>query len=55
VWDLRRALERVAELVEKTRNETFIERLDNSKLVNCTTAIFSLSGATLDSEWNHIQ
>jgi formate dehydrogenase major subunit len=55
VWDLNRAMDRVAELVEKTRDETFIERLANGKLVNATTAIFSLGGATLDIEWNHIQ
>ena len=28
---------------------------DNGKLANCTTSIFSLGGATLDNEWNHIQ
>jgi formate dehydrogenase major subunit len=55
VWDLDRAMDRVAELVEKTRDETFIEKLQNGKQVNCTTAIFSLGGATLDIEWNHIQ
>ncbi len=55
VWDLERAMNRVAELVKKTRDETFIERLDNGKLVNMTPAIFSLGGATLDNEWNHIQ
>ena len=55
VWDLDRAMDRVAELVKKTRDETFIERLSNGKLVNATTAIFSLGGATLDIEWNHLQ
>ena len=30
-------------------------RLENGKVVNATTAIFSLGGATLDNEWNHIQ
>jgi formate dehydrogenase major subunit len=55
VWDLGRAMDRVAELVKKTRDETFIERLPSGKLVNATTAIFSLGGATLDIEWNHIQ
>jgi len=55
VWDLERAVARVAELVKATRDETFIERLDNGKRVNVTTAIFSLGGATLDNEWNHIQ
>jgi formate dehydrogenase major subunit len=54
VWDLNRAMDRVAELVKKTRDETFIERLSNGKLVNATTSIFSLGGATLDIEFNHI-
>ena len=55
VWDLERAMARVAELVKKTRDETFLERLPDGRLVNMTTAIFSLGGATLDCEWNHIQ
>jgi len=54
VWDLDRAMQRVAELVKKTRDETFIERLGNGKLVNMTPAIFSLGGATLEIEFNHI-
>lgn len=54
VWDLDQAMDRVAELVKKTRDETFIEKLANGKMVNCTTSIFSLGGATLDNEWNHI-
>ena len=54
VWDLNRAMDRVAELVKGTRDAHFIERLQNGKLVNATTAIFSLGGATLDIEWNHI-
>src|SRR5687767_15503152 len=40
VWDLNRAMDRVAELVKKTRDETFIETLQNGKAVNATTAIF---------------
>jgi formate dehydrogenase major subunit len=55
VWDLERAVSRVAELVKKTRDETFMERLEDGTRVNCTTAIFSLGGATLDNEWNHVQ
>jgi formate dehydrogenase major subunit len=55
VWDLDRAMQRVAELVKKTRDETFIERMPDDRLVNMTPAIFSLGGATLDNEWNHIQ
>ncbi len=48
------ALDRVAELVGTTRDETFIERLPNGKLVNMTPAIFALGGATLDNEFNHV-
>ena len=55
VWDRERAMDRVAELVKKTRDETFVERLPNGTLVNSTTALFSLGGATLDNEWNHAQ
>jgi formate dehydrogenase major subunit len=54
-WDLNRAMQRVAELIKKTRDETFIERLQNGTVVNATTAVFSLGGATLDIEWNHLQ
>ena len=54
VWDLNRAMDRVAELMKKTRDETFIETLQNGKVVNATTGIFALGGATLDIEWNHI-
>ena len=32
-----------------------VPRLESSKLANVTPAIFSLGGATLDNEWNHIQ
>jgi formate dehydrogenase major subunit len=49
------AMDRVAQLVKKTRDETFVERLESGKLVNQTTAIFALGGATLDNEWNHMQ
>src|SRR2546425_7877401 len=55
VWDLERAMDRVAELVAKTRDETFVERLPDGRVVNMTPALFSLGGATLDNEWNHIQ
>src|SRR5215475_3169642 len=55
VWDLERAMNRVAELVKKTRDETFIERLPSGKLANMTPAIFALGGATLEIEFNHVQ
>ena len=49
------AMDRVSELTKKTRDETFIERLSDESVVNHTTAIFALGGATLDNEWNHLQ
>jgi formate dehydrogenase major subunit len=49
------AMDRIAGLVKKTRDETFVERLDDGTLINQTTGIFSLGGATLDNEWNHMQ
>ena len=55
VWNIDRAMDRVAELVKTTRDETFIERLPNGKLVNMTPALFALGGATLEIEFNHIQ
>lgn len=55
VWDLERTMARITELVKKTRDETFVERLPNGKLVNMTPAIFALGGATLEIEFNHIQ
>ena len=48
-------MDRVAELTKQTRDETFVERLPNGKLVNNTLGIFSLGGATMDDEWNHLQ
>jgi formate dehydrogenase major subunit len=65
VWDLERAMDRVAELFKKTRDETFIETLPapmtqpgtrqpGAKRVNMTPAIFALGGATLDNEFNHV-
>ena len=53
-WDLERAMTRIAQLVKKTRDETFIEKLADGKLVNMTPAIFALGGATLEIEFNHI-
>ncbi len=54
VVNLEWAMDRVAELTRTTRDETFVERLPSGKLVNSTTAIFHLGGATLDNEFNHI-
>ncbi|MCD6031416.1 MAG: formate dehydrogenase, alpha subunit [Thermomicrobiales bacterium] len=62
VIGLEEAMDMVAERVKSTRDETFqmtynatdadgnpIERIQMA-----TTAIFSLGGATIDNEWNHI-
>jgi formate dehydrogenase major subunit len=54
-WPLERAMDRVAALVKATRDETFVERTPDGKVANHTQAIFSLGGATLDNEWNHLQ
>ena len=54
VWDIERAMSRITELIKKTRDETFIEKLPNDKLVNMTPAIFALGGATLEIEFNHL-
>src|SRR5436853_7886389 len=54
VWDIERAMNRIAELAKKTRDETFIEKLPNGKLVNMTPAIHALGGATLEIEFNHL-
>lgn len=54
VVELDWALDRVAERIKQTRDETFIERLDDGRLVNVCTSMFALGGATLDNEFNHI-
>lgn len=54
VWDIDRAMNRITELIKKTRDDTFIEKLSNGKVVNMTPAIFALGGATLEVEFNHV-
>lgn len=53
--DLDAAMHRVAELVKETRDRTFVEQTDDGKTLMATTSIFSLGGATMDNEWNHLQ
>lgn len=48
------AMERIAQLVKRTRDETFVRKLPNGKTVNHTLAIGSLGGATLDNEENYL-
>jgi formate dehydrogenase major subunit len=48
------AMERIAQLVKRTRDETFVTHLPNGTKVNHTLAIGSLGGATLDVEENYV-
>ena len=48
------AMDRVAELVKQARDETFVERSPEGKTLMMTPSVFSLGGALLDDEWNHI-
>jgi formate dehydrogenase major subunit len=48
------AMERIAQLVKKTRDETFVHQTPDGKTVNRTTAIAHLGGATLDNEENYV-
>ena len=60
--DLETALDMVAARVKRTRDETFRERYETTnadgekieKIEMATLGIFSLGGATMDNEWNHI-
>jgi formate dehydrogenase major subunit len=53
--DLDVAMRRVAALVKETRDRTFVETTADGTPLMATTAIFSLGGATMDNEWNHLQ
>ncbi len=48
------AMHRIAQRIKETRDETFIERTEEGKLVNQTTAIATLGGATMDNEENYL-
>ena len=48
------AMERIAQNVKRTRDETFVHKLPGGKVVNHTLAIASLGGATLDNEENYL-
>jgi formate dehydrogenase major subunit len=66
-WDKTKTLDwamnRIAELTQKTRDATFRESWETAdssgqliqKKVNHTLAIASLGGATNDNEWNYVQ
>src|SRR5690348_994040 len=48
------AMEQIAQRVKQTRDETFVQRLDDGREVNHTLGIASLGGATLDIEENYV-
>ncbi len=48
------AMERIAQLTKATRDATFAERDANGAVVNRTTGIGHLGGATLDNEENYL-
>jgi formate dehydrogenase major subunit len=48
------AMERIAQRVKRTRDESFVEALPDGTAVNHTLAIASLGGATLDNEENYL-
>lgn len=58
-WDTEKmtreqAMDRIATLVADTRDATFVEKDANGKLINQTTGIFALGGATNDNEENYL-
>ncbi len=48
------AMERIAERVKNTRDETFVAELADGTKVNHALGIGSLGGATLDNEENYL-
>ncbi len=54
VVELDWAMDRVAQLVKQARDETFIEKSAEGKTLMMSPGVFSLGGALLDDEWNHV-
>ena len=48
------AMERIADRIKQTRDETFVQQLPDETVVNHTMAIAELGGATLDNEENYL-
>ncbi len=48
------AMERIAQLMKRTRDETFVHQLPDGTIVNHTMAMAELGGATLDNEENYL-
>jgi len=48
------AMERIAQLTKKARDETFAETLPDGRIINQTIGLGSLGGATMDNEENYL-
>ena len=48
------AMDRIAQLVKQTRDETFVHELPDGTVVNHTLGMAELGGATLDNEENYL-
>ena len=48
------AMTRIAQLYAESRDKSFVEKDANGKLINQTTGIFALGGATNDNEENYL-
>src|ERR1041385_4981783 len=48
------AMDRIAHLIKRTRDETFVRVLPDGSTVNHTLALAELGGATLDNEENYL-
>jgi formate dehydrogenase major subunit len=48
------AMERIAQLAKRSRDESFVSRLPDGTRVNHTLAMASMGGATLDNEENYL-
>ena len=56
-WEVRPldwAMERIAQLTKKTRDDTFAETLPDGRVINQTIGLGSLGGATMDNEENYL-
>ena len=48
------AMERIAQLTKKVRDDTFAETLPDGRVINHTLGLGSLGGATMDNEENYL-
>ena len=48
------AMDRIAERTKQVRDETFVDKLPDGRIVNHTLGLGSLGGATMDNEENYL-